>query len=167
LTWCLTTTMALPPVGRTIPEPRPLSKQYKPSPGWQPRLPTAQPPDTPKMYEDSWYSFVPDFQQQRQPPPGSQGARHRRKESLLQQPDVRRSPPPKLSQRARSRCINLSCPQAGNGADVLCAPSRAPQTAPTPSNLFLLCSKTSSLPTRRPTQPCHAGPSRTRISTTS
>ncbi|AEO68002.1 36c0b030-0b39-4798-8e4c-09a6e51eec81 [Thermothielavioides terrestris] len=39
------------------------------------------------MYEDSWYSFVPDFQQQRQPPPGSQGARHRRKESLLQQPD--------------------------------------------------------------------------------
>ncbi|KAK3346776.1 Sec34-like family-domain-containing protein [Lasiosphaeria hispida] len=38
------------------------------------------------MYEDSWYSFVPDFQQRR-PVPGAQNPGHRRKESLLQQPN--------------------------------------------------------------------------------
>ncbi|KXX77278.1 Conserved oligomeric Golgi complex subunit 3 [Madurella mycetomatis] len=74
------------------------------------------------MYEDSWYSFVPDFQQRRAPPT-SQGAGHRRKESLLQQPngtaehanaaqplpalfedqdDANTPPEPTLSRRARS-----------------------------------------------------------------
>lgn len=39
------------------------------------------------MYEDSWYSFVPDFQR-RAAASGAQGPGHRRKESLLQQPNV-------------------------------------------------------------------------------
>jgi hypothetical protein len=39
------------------------------------------------MYEDSWYSFVPEFQQ-RHPAVGAQIG-HRRKQSLLQQPNVR------------------------------------------------------------------------------
>ncbi|KAK4242931.1 Sec34-like family-domain-containing protein [Achaetomium macrosporum] len=74
------------------------------------------------MYEDSWYSFVPDFQQ-RPPPSGIQPTRHRRKESLLQQPngtadnpntaeslpalfedqeDANSPPQPTLSHRAKS-----------------------------------------------------------------
>ncbi|KAK0625245.1 Sec34-like family-domain-containing protein [Bombardia bombarda] len=38
------------------------------------------------MYEDSWYSFVPDFQQRREAP-NVRNPGHRRKESLLQQPN--------------------------------------------------------------------------------
>ncbi|KAK3305805.1 Sec34-like family-domain-containing protein [Chaetomium strumarium] len=74
------------------------------------------------MYEESWYSFVPDFQQL-PPVSGSQPIRHRRKESLLQQPngtadslnaaeplpalfedqeDANSPPQPTLSQRAKS-----------------------------------------------------------------
>ena len=37
------------------------------------------------MYEDSWYSFVPEFGHKRG---ASQNLGHRRKESLLQQPNV-------------------------------------------------------------------------------
>jgi conserved oligomeric Golgi complex subunit 3 len=40
------------------------------------------------MYEDSWYSFVPDLGHKRGPS-NSQAPGHRRKESLLQQPNVR------------------------------------------------------------------------------
>ncbi|KAK3376730.1 Sec34-like family-domain-containing protein [Lasiosphaeria ovina] len=40
------------------------------------------------MYDDSWYSFVPDFQQPRRPAGGgASGVGHRRRESLLQQPN--------------------------------------------------------------------------------
>ncbi|KAK4154397.1 Sec34-like family-domain-containing protein [Chaetomidium leptoderma] len=74
------------------------------------------------MYEDSWYSFVPEFQQ-RQPAPGTQSTGHRRKQSLLQQPngntdqgdaieplpalfedqeDAHSPPEPTLSRRAKS-----------------------------------------------------------------
>lgn len=49
-----------------------------------------------KMYEDSWYNYIPEFQQQQQqqqPAPQhkrgpSQSYGHRRRESLLQQPNV-------------------------------------------------------------------------------
>ncbi|KAL2023704.1 hypothetical protein VTK56DRAFT_1418 [Thermocarpiscus australiensis] len=74
------------------------------------------------MYEDSWYSFVPDLQPRR-PASGTQTTGHRRKESLLQQPndtteqadateplptlfedqeDVNSPPDPTLSRRAKS-----------------------------------------------------------------
>ncbi|KAL2131006.1 hypothetical protein VTI74DRAFT_5665 [Chaetomium olivicolor] len=39
------------------------------------------------MYEGSWYSFVPDFQQQQQSTSGARSTGHRRKQSLLQQPN--------------------------------------------------------------------------------
>ncbi|KAJ4292998.1 Golgi transport complex subunit 3 [Collariella sp. IMI 366227] len=72
------------------------------------------------MYEDSWYSFVPDFQQQQ--PIATRGTAHRRKQSLLQQPndipekgaieplpalfedqeDANSPPEPSLSRRANS-----------------------------------------------------------------
>jgi hypothetical protein len=38
------------------------------------------------MYEDSWYSFVPEIPKQRAS--GAHGAGHQRRESLLQQPNV-------------------------------------------------------------------------------
>ncbi|KAK4166573.1 putative conserved oligomeric Golgi complex component 3 [Cladorrhinum sp. PSN259] len=73
------------------------------------------------MYEDSWYSFVPDFQQRRSQT-APEGPRHRRKNSLLQQPngadgnadpqplpslfedqeDTNSPPEPTLSRRAKS-----------------------------------------------------------------
>lgn len=40
-----------------------------------------------KMYDDSWYSFVPESDSQRLDA-ASQGIRHRRRESLLKQPNV-------------------------------------------------------------------------------
>ncbi|KAK4445014.1 oligomeric Golgi complex subunit 3 [Podospora aff. communis PSN243] len=39
------------------------------------------------MYEDSWYSFVPEHHQKRGAAPGTQNPGHRRRESLLQQPN--------------------------------------------------------------------------------
>ncbi|KAH6615623.1 Sec34-like family-domain-containing protein [Chaetomium sp. MPI-SDFR-AT-0129] len=75
------------------------------------------------MYEDSWYSFVPEIQQQRQPAVGAPSTGHRRKQSLLQQPnkptsdgetpenlpallevqeDAHDPPEPTLSRRAKS-----------------------------------------------------------------
>lgn len=38
------------------------------------------------MYDDSWYSFVPDVA--KKAASAAQGSGHRRKESLLQQPNV-------------------------------------------------------------------------------
>ncbi|KAI0024080.1 Sec34-like family protein [Xylariomycetidae sp. FL0641] len=43
------------------------------------------------MYEDSWYSFVPDHVHKK-PPSISQSSGHRRKESLLQQPNGNKQP---------------------------------------------------------------------------
>lgn len=40
------------------------------------------------MYEDSWYSFVPEVT--KTTASSGQGSGHRRKESLLQQPSVSR-----------------------------------------------------------------------------
>lgn len=37
------------------------------------------------MFEDSWYSFVPDYQQQQRQ---AQSSGHQRKKSLLQPPNV-------------------------------------------------------------------------------
>ncbi|KAK6851943.1 Sec34-like family protein [Apiospora arundinis] len=38
------------------------------------------------MYEDSWYSFVPEVPQKKAPST-TQGSSHKRRESLLQQPN--------------------------------------------------------------------------------
>ena len=60
-------------------------------------------PDTSTMYDDAWYSFVPEFQQ-RQSALGAQTAPgHRRKQSLLQQPNVRAKSSP------MDGCVLLCC----------------------------------------------------------
>lgn len=66
--------------------------------------PTAGAPDSPAptMYEDSWYSFVPEFQHRRAPST-TQSTGHRRKESLLQQPNVRGPSPIPLRSDGPSR----------------------------------------------------------------
>lgn len=50
------------------------------------------------MYEDSWYSFVPEIAPKK-PATNGQPQGHRRKESLLQQPNVRRLHPQPPSPR--------------------------------------------------------------------
>ncbi|XMA13988.1 hypothetical protein WAI453_006779 [Rhynchosporium graminicola] len=44
------------------------------------------------MYEDSWYTYVPDSNPKNDEP-ASQSSNHRRRESLLKQPNVSRPTP--------------------------------------------------------------------------
>lgn len=68
------------------------------------------------MYEDSWYSYVPDVQPKRGP---SQNTGHRRKESLLQQPNVRARPQSQNPQNRTDQVAPQGAAEVSNNAEPL------------------------------------------------